>query len=76
MGNESAMIVISVQEGMPHIPGHIRRVVQAGQGGSGKVSYFKDKNQGYGKPDGGDGGCGGHVIFIGKPFTLFCSCFK
>lgn len=40
----------------------VRVKIQAGNGGSGAVSFFKLLNMRYGKPDGGDGGNGGNVF--------------
>ncbi len=38
--------------------------IKAGNGGSGKVSFHREKNVAKGGPDGGDGGNGGSVIFV------------
>ncbi len=38
--------------------------IKAGNGGSGKVSFLRDKNSARGGPDGGDGGNGGSVFFV------------
>lgn len=38
--------------------------IKAGNGGSGKVSFHREKNVAKGGPDGGDGGNGGSIIFV------------
>lgn len=38
-------------------------VIKAGDGGNGIVSFYRDKMNANGGPDGGDGGNGGNVIF-------------
>ena len=38
-------------------------VIKAGDGGNGVVSFYRDKMNANGGPDGGDGGNGGNVIF-------------
>ena len=40
---------------------------KAGNGGDGSVSFFRDKNNPNGGPDGGDGGRGGDIIFVANP---------
>ncbi|MCL2850961.1 MAG: GTPase ObgE [Firmicutes bacterium] len=39
--------------------------IKAGNGGNGHVSFFRDKLTMKGGPDGGDGGRGGDIIFVG-----------
>lgn len=43
-----------------------RIFVKAGDGGKGCESFYRDKLTRYPKPDGGDGGEGGYVIFIAR----------
>ncbi len=38
--------------------------IKAGNGGNGKVSFFREKYNATGGPDGGDGGRGGDIIFV------------
>ena len=40
--------------------------IKAGNGGNGHTSFFRDKANAWGGPDGGDGGRGGDVILIGS----------
>jgi len=46
--------------------------VKAGNGGSGCASHYRDKFTRFGKPDGGDGGCGADIILLADRniFTL------
>ncbi len=44
----------------------IRIRVKAGHGGAGAVSYRREKYVEFGGPDGGDGGKGGNLYFIGS----------
>ncbi|MCL2755896.1 MAG: GTPase ObgE [Firmicutes bacterium] len=39
--------------------------IKAGNGGNGHVSFFRDKMTMHGGPDGGNGGKGGDVVFVG-----------
>ncbi len=41
--------------------------VKAGNGGDGCNSFYRDKYKRYASPDGGEGGCGGDVIFKADP---------
>ena len=40
--------------------------VKAGDGGNGAVSFHREKYIAAGGPDGGDGGKGGNVVFVGS----------
>ena len=40
--------------------------IKAGNGGGGHMSFFRDKLNMHGGPDGGEGGSGGDIIFIGS----------
>ena len=40
--------------------------IKAGDGGNGKVSFYRSKLTMNGGPDGGDGGKGGDVVFVAK----------
>jgi GTP-binding protein len=46
---------------------YVRVHVKAGDGGSGMVSFRREKYIPRGGPDGGDGGRGGHIIFRADP---------
>jgi len=49
---------------------YVRLKVKAGNGGSGAVSFAKQKRRSLGPPDGGDGGDGGDVyIFVDRNLT-------
>ncbi|UWV79132.1 hypothetical protein NWE59_00310 [Mycoplasmopsis felis] len=39
--------------------------VQAGKGGDGMISFRREAHVDKGGPDGGDGGRGGHIYFVG-----------
>jgi len=40
--------------------------IKSGDGGNGCASFRREKNLEFGGPDGGDGGCGGDVVFEGS----------
>ncbi len=46
---------------------HAKIFVQAGRGGKGCVSFYSDMRTRYPRPDGGDGGKGGDIIFVADP---------
>ena len=48
---------------MSNFVDHVRITVKAGNGGNGSASFHREKFVINGGPDGGDGGCGGDVLF-------------
>ena len=40
--------------------------VRSGKGGNGAITFLHDKNGEFGGPDGGNGGMGGSIYFVGK----------
>ena len=44
----------------------VKIYVQSGRGGSGCISFRREKYIPNGGPDGGDGGCGGDIIFLAE----------
>ncbi len=51
-------------------------LVKAGNGGNGAVSFHRDKYTSTGGPDGGNGGAGGSIIFIGDNNLSTLSSFR
>jgi len=49
---------------MPGFVDEARVVVRSGDGGNGTASFARGRNRQRGKPDGGDGGAGGSVVFV------------
>jgi len=45
---------------------HVKMRARSGAGGAGAVHFRREKHVPKGGPDGGDGGCGGHVILRGN----------
>ncbi len=43
----------------------VKIFIKAGDGGSGSPSFRREKFIEFGGPDGGDGGKGGNIIFVG-----------
>jgi len=43
--------------------------IKAGDGGNGHTSFLRDRNTQRGGPDGGDGGKGGDIVFVGTTQT-------
>ena len=43
---------------------YVKIFIKAGDGGSGAVSFLREKYVPNGGPDGGDGGNGGSVVFV------------
>ena len=41
----------------------VKIFIKSGNGGNGAVSFHREKYMPNGGPDGGDGGCGGDVVF-------------
>ncbi len=52
---------------MPQFVDEARVFVESGKGGSGSVSFRREKYVPRGGPDGGDGGDGGSIVFVGTP---------
>ena len=45
---------------------HVKITAKAGNGGNGSVSFHREKYVPDGGPDGGDGGCGGDIVFVSE----------
>lgn len=45
---------------------YVKIFCRSGNGGAGSAHFLRDRNTAKGGPDGGDGGCGGHIIIQGN----------
>ncbi|MBL6663713.1 MAG: GTPase ObgE [Flavobacteriales bacterium] len=45
---------------------YVKIFCRSGKGGAGSAHFLRDRNTAKGGPDGGDGGCGGHIIIQGN----------
>ena len=52
---------------MSNFVDRVRITVKAGNGGNGSASFHREKFVINGGPDGGDGGCGGDILFYADP---------
>ena len=57
---------------------YVKIYTKSGNGGKGSSHFFRSRNQPKGGPDGGDGGRGGHIIFVTDKslWTLYHFKFK